>query len=231
MNKVREYFKDWTLWEKLWLGMFTLIIIGLSIYWQDKLMGVICSLTGIWCVVLVAKGRISNYWVGIVNIILYAIISYGYKYYGEVMLNAFYFLPMQFVGAYIWIKNKKSGTKDNVIVKFLTNKQRVLWSIISILGIIGYGLVLKHLGGSLPFIDSMSTVLSIIAMILMAWRFMEQWILWIVVDVVTIILWFAVMVNGGNDISILLMWVAYLINAVYGMSNWIQMYKLQKSGV
>ncbi len=227
MNSIKKYFGDWTLWEKLWLAISTILIIGLSIYWQDTVMGIICSLTGIWCVILVAKGRISNYWVGIVNVILYAIISYGYKYYGEVMLNAFYFLPMQFIGAWIWIKNKNKTKKDTVKTTMLSNKNRILWGVISIVGSVGYGIVLKLLGGGLPFIDSMSTVLSIIAMILMAWRYMEQWVLWIIVDIVTIILWFVVLVNGGNDVSILLMWIAYLINAIYGLVNWYKMYKIQ----
>ena len=99
MNKLLNHFKDWTLFEKAWLVTFTLTVISLSIYWQDTLLGVTCSLTGIWCVVLAAKAKTSNYIVGTINVILYAIIAYGYKYYGEVMLNAFYFLPMQFVGA------------------------------------------------------------------------------------------------------------------------------------
>lgn len=226
---MKNYFKDWTLFEKVWLGLFTALIIGLSLYWQDSLMGITCSLTGIWCVVLVAKGRISNYWVGIVNVVLYAIIAYRQKYYGEVMLNAFYFLPMQFIGAYIWIKNKKPQTKDSVSVKVLSSKTRLLWSVVTFVGVVGYGMFLKSLGGELPYVDSMSTVLSVIAMLLMAYRYVEQWVLWVVVDVVTIILWFVVLFNGGNDISILLMWIAYLINAAYGLYNWIKMYRVQES--
>lgn len=228
MDRVTRFFKDWTIFEKIWLAVFTFLVIGLSLYWQDTLMGVICSLTGIWCVVLVAKGRISNYWVGIVNVILYAIISYGYKYYGEVMLNVIYFLPMQFIGAYIWIKNKKPNSKDNVVIKALNNKYRLLWTVVSVLGVLSYGAFLKSIGGAMPYIDAMSTVLSVIAMLLMAFRFFEQWVLWVVVDVVTIVLWFVVMANGGNDVSILLMWIAYLVNAVYGLYNWIKMYNLQE---
>jgi len=223
MKFVKNYFRDWTLWEKIWLFGFTALIIGLSIYWKDTVMGVTCSITGIWCVVLTAKGRISNYWVGLINVILYAIISYQAKYYGEVMLNALYFLPMQFIGAYIWIKNKKEETFDTVKTKFLTNNQRIFWIAICIISTYFYGVFLKSIGGNLPYIDAMSTTFSIVAMVLMAWRYMEQWILWIIVDVVTVIMWFVVMINGGNDISILLMWIAYLINAVYGAYNWIKM--------
>ena len=226
---MKNYFKDWTLWEKIWLVVFTLITLVLSVIWKDTMIGVICSLTGIWCVVLTSKAKISNYWVGIINVLLYAYISLGYKYYGEVMLNMIYFLPMQFIGAYIWIKNKKDGSSGTVKVKTLTNKWRIIWTVVSILGVLLYGKFLESIGGAMPYVDSLSTVLSIIAMMLMAYRYMEQWILWIVVDVATIVLWFvAVFVTGGNDISVLVCWVAYLVNAVYGLTNWIKMLKAQK---
>ena len=228
MRMIKEYFKDWHLFEKAWIMIFTVLVVGLSIYWRDTVMGILCSLTGIWCVVLTAKGRISNYWIGIINVVLYAFISYGYQYYGEVMLNALYFFPMQFIGAYIWIKNKKENTLETVKVLKLTNKQRVAYAIIAIVGTLGYSMVLKMMGGSLPLIDSMSTVFSVVAMILMAKRYMEQWILWIVVDVVTIVMWVVVMIQGGNDISVLLMWVAYLGNAFYGLFNWLKMLKEQE---
>lgn len=223
-----KYFDDWTLYEKAWLFSFTALIIGLSIHWKDSWIGIIASLTGIWCVVLVAKGKISNYYFGIVNVLAYAYVAYGWKYYGEVMLNLGYFLPMQFVGLYLWRKNRMSKKKDDVKARFMTNRLRVLWSAITAVAVFSYGLVLRSMGGSLPFMDSASTVLSVIAMILMAWMYMEQWILWIIVDIVSIIMWFAVMLDGGNDIAVLLMWVAFLVNAVYGAINWIKLVKVQR---
>lgn len=226
IKKLNNYFKDWSLFEKIWLFVFTLTILGLSLYWQDSLIGIVASLTGIWCVVLVAKGRISNYYVGLINVVAYAYVAWGWKYYGEVMLNIGYYFPAQFVGLYLWSKNKINDKE--VEVKFMTNKSRILWSIVSVVGVISYGYLLKYLGGNLPFTDSLSTTLSVIAMVLMIWRYMEQWILWIIVDIASIILWFVVLLNGGNDISILIMWIAYLINAIYGLINWIKMYREQE---
>ena len=227
IKALKRYFDDWSTWEKAWLFGFTAIIVGLSIYWKDSIIGITASLTGIWCVLLVAKGRIANYWFGFVNVIAYAYVAYLQKYYGEVMLNAFYFLPMQFVGIYIWFKHKDKSKVDSVKVKFLSNKWRLIWAGISCAAVFGYGLILKRIGGELPFVDSTSTVLSISSMILMAWRFMEQWVLWIVVDVVSVIMWIVVLAKGGTDISVLLMWTAYLINAIYGFVNWIKLYKAQ----
>lgn len=225
MNLLKRYFSDWDLYEKIWLFLFTFIIIGLSVYWKDSLIGILASLTGIWCVVLVAKGKIANYYFGIVNVLAYAYVAFNQQYYGEVMLNMFYFFPMQFIGIYLWKKKRLSTKKDDVKVIYMTNKQRILWSLITISATILYGFVLKRLGGNLPFIDSSSTVMSVIAMILMVFVFVEQWVLWILVDIVSIIMWFTVMIKGGNDVAVLVMWIAFLVNAVYGLYNWIKLEK------
>lgn len=226
MKKIKfsNYFNSWSLFEKLWLSIATVLIIALSIFWKDNLIGIITSLTGVWCVILVAKGKILNYYVGIINVILYAYISFGWAYYGEVMLNLGYYLPLQFVGIVFW-KNNLNKNKTEVIAKRMSTKSIIFWSIVCSAAILAYGYILKALGGSLPFFDSTSTVLSVIAMIFMILRYLEQWVLWIIVNIVSIILWWYTMLQGGTDISILLMWVAYLFNAIWGLVNWVKMYK------
>ena len=91
MNKIRSFVKTelsgWKPLEVAWLAIATAVILGVSIYWKDTATGIICSLTGVWCVVLTGKGKVSNFLFGIVNVILYAYISYQAKFYGEVMLN------------------------------------------------------------------------------------------------------------------------------------------------
>jgi len=224
MNLFKTYLNDWTLFEKVWLLIFTLINLYLFFVWQDTIIGLITSLTGMICVVLVAKGKISNYYFGIINVILYAYIAYNSRYYGEVMLNVFYFLPVQFVGIYYWVKHRdKDKSKDDVKVSNLTFKEKILWGFLSFVGVLVYGFILRILGGNLPFVDSISTVLSIIAMVLMIKRVTEQWILWIVVDIVSVYMWFYVLFQGGNDVSMLVMWSAYLVNAIYGYYNWKKM--------
>ena len=223
MNRLKNYFADWDLYEKLWLSLFTIIIISLSVYWKDSFIGIIASLTGIWCVVLVAKGKIANYYFGIISVIAYAYVAFSRQYYGEVMLNMIYFLPMQFVGIFLWRKRMLSKKNDDIRVRYMTNKQRLLWALVTIAATILYGYFLKYLGGNLPFFDSSSTVMSVIAMILMVFVFVEQWVLWILVDIVSVIMWFTVLINGGNDIAVLVMWIAFLANAIYGLYNWIQL--------
>ena len=225
---VRGYFEDWNAWEKWWLLVALLLVAGLSVYWKDTWIGIIASVTGILCVVLTAKGRISNYYFGIVNVLTYAYVAYGQKYYGEVMLNLIYYLPMSFYGIWFWRKNRKAKRSDEVYVKRMSWRARLAWLFICAAGSVFYGMWLKHLGANLPFINAITVMLSIAGMLLTARIFMEQWALWIVVDVLTVAMWVIAFVKSGNDISVLVMWVAWLVNATYGLVNWVRLYGEQK---
>lgn len=156
-----DFAENWTLFEQVWLLTFTAITFALYYVWDDTLFGLIASLTGMLTVVLVAKGRISNYYFGIVNVVLYGFIALQSQYYGEVMLNWAFFLPAQFIGLYLWGKHMRGdGLVD---AKGLTTRQRVMLGLGTVAAIGGYGLFLKWLDGSLPFFDASSTVLSVIA--------------------------------------------------------------------
>ncbi|ERJ11715.1 nicotinamide riboside transporter PnuC [Haloplasma contractile] len=249
LNYVKGYFKDWTLFEKAWLGIFSLITVGLSIVWGDNIIGFMTGITGIFCVVLVAKGRISNYIWGGINVVLYGYLAYTWGLMGEVTLNWGFFLPMNFIGWYFWLKNKDHTETDLVITDVLNKRMRITWIFLSILSILMYGLLLKNLhtfsiADSLgiienptAFFDATSTVLSVFAMILMVKRYAEQWTLWIVVNIVSIIMWSIVIATSsdaseiGNAVSMIVMWSAYLVNAVYGQINWFKLYKTQKDRV
>jgi nicotinamide mononucleotide transporter len=215
--------KNWTRFEIGWLFTFTLINIYLFFAWSDSLLGLISSISGMLCVVLVAKGKIANYYFGIVQTLTYAYIAYGYGLYGEVMLNAMFYFPVQFIGIYMWKKNKtEHGVKgEDVIISSLT-KEGWFYTVLSILILtIGYGYFLKFLGGNLVWTDSATNVLSIAAQILMLKRYTEQWLIWISVNILSIFLWLGALISqGGNDFSMLVMWSAFLVNSIYGYLNW-----------
>ncbi len=223
MSKVKEMIKreltNWKMWEIIWLFVATAVILGVSIYWKDSIIALCAALTGIWCVILTGKGKLSSFWVGTVNTVLYAIIAWEARYWGEVMLNLIYYVPMNFVGIYMWSKNMNKETEE-VIKKRLSLKNSIIAYGLVALGTIGYGFVLKLLNGTLPFVDSMSTVFSVFAQFLCVKRYMEQWVLWVVVDVVTVIMWVYAFMNGTGDMATVLMWSIYLINAIFMLIKW-----------
>ncbi|MED3575659.1 nicotinamide riboside transporter PnuC [Cytobacillus praedii] len=223
--------KDWNIFEKLWIIFFTLINIYLFFAWDDTILGLITSISGMLCVVLVAKGKVSNYYFGIIQTGTYAYIAYGYGLYGEVMLNALFYFPLQFVGIYLW-KQHTTDRKikgEDIQINVLTKKGWI-GTIVSFLAIfILYAFLLEKLGGNVVWIDSATTTLSVIAQILMLKRYTQQWLFWIAVNVLSIVLWLkALILQGGNDVSMLVMWSAFLINSIYGYYNWSKVYKKQK---
>ena len=88
------------------------------------------------------------------------------------------------------------------------------------LGILGYKVILDLLGGAGTLLDSASTVTSVVANALMMLRYREQWLLWIIIDIITVIMWVLV-----GDLVMVTMWSVYLINAFYGYHNWTKMAK------
>ncbi|RSD26901.1 nicotinamide riboside transporter PnuC [Mesobacillus subterraneus] len=228
-----RFLKDWTAFEKSWLLIFTAVNIYLFFAWEDSLLGLISSITGMLCVVLVAKGKISNYYFGIIQTSTYAYIAYTYGLYGEAMLNGLFYFPVQFIGIYMWkknqLKNSESVKGEDIPVQRLTKQGWVKLLAVVAISIVAYGFFLKYLGGKSVWIDSATNVLSVSAQILMLRRFAEQWALWISVNVLSIILWFGALVStGGNELSMLVMWSAFLVNSIYGYMNWTKMSKEQE---
>ena len=160
LNYLKDYFKDWNLWDYSWVIIASFVGTWLGLKWGDPTnpwytaLSIGTMLTGLWCVILVAKGRIFNYYLGILNVLGYAYIAYGYQLYGEVQLNLLYYFPMQFIGLYCWMNNKNPEIKDAVKVKFLSNPERVTCLSVSATAVAGYGFFLSYLGDPLPFLDS-----------------------------------------------------------------------------
>ena len=217
----------WKPLELLWLGVATAVILGVAVYGRDNWISIIAALTGVWCVILTGKGKRSSFIFGVVNVVFYAWLAFMVPYYGEVMLNLLYYLPMNFVGFIAWRKhmNKESG---EVIKQRLPLKKGVLVYAATAAAIGAYGFVLQLMGGKLPYIDSMSTVVSVVAQVLSIKRLTEQWVLWIVVDVVTVIMWLVNFLQGGETLATLAMWSVYLINAIIMFIKWNREAKLSE---
>lgn len=244
MNISKSFLEQFKGWNKIEKSLAAMAIIGsliLKYLWADSWFGLSVTLTGILCVILVSKRSQWNYFWGLYNVIGYTYLAYTYGLGGDFMLNAFYFLPMQFVGWSMWNKNLESRAivkaKDFDIPGYIS---LIFWSSVSI---VGYSLALQNFIApyfnslNLPIVypiydsynlylfDSISTVLSVIAMWLMVKRYAAQWLAWIAVNVASIGMWAIALINAtpdtaGSAVAMLLMWSMYLCNAIYGFYNW-----------
>ena len=205
------------------------ILFSFIFYQSDKILinyiELIAGIVTVISVVLVAYKSTLNYLFGIIAVILYGYIAYVFTNTGEWMLNWIIYLPMNIIGIFLW-KSKLNNNKQ-VIVKALSNKQFLFIIVLLILltnlyamfllksqsFFYGEGIHQYHL--SKFYVDSFTTIASVIAMILMLLRFKEQWILWILINIFTIVLWCITF-----NITMIVMWSTLLLNSLYGYYNW-----------
>ena len=214
-------------------GVIVTNIIYSALTGTMDVVGSIAGITGVLCVVLVAKGSIWNYAFGLVNVSLYAWISYKAALYGDAGLNALYYLPMQFIGWWQWRKrgaaiseSESAGEGVQVKARRLDWSQRVLLALGCFAAVTAVGFLLKYLGDPQPFKDSATTVLSIVAQALMAWAFMEQWALWIITNVISVVMWSVCVLRGEAHAGVMvIMWVFYLLNSINGFRVWLKLSK------
>jgi len=139
---------------------------------------------GIANIVLLARRNIWNYPFGLIMVSLYAWIFYDAKLYSDMLLQPFFFV-IQIVGWYWWLnKREASGA---VIVERMLPMQVPIYAAVAGIGILVVGTLMgRYTDASLPYWDAATSVLSIVAQILLARRKLENWIVWIIVDVMAI---------------------------------------------
>jgi nicotinamide mononucleotide transporter len=216
---LKNEFKGWSFSEWVWLLFCEAVIIGLSIFWGEKTLGLIASVTGVAYTIFAGKGKILCYAFGVINTPLYAFLSFQAKYYGDMALNIYYF-TMMFAGIFAWRKNIDTDEAKGIVKTHLSTRERMYWSLaIALFTLILWG-TLVLFGGNRPLCDAMTNTLSIAAMILTVKRCMEQWLMWIAVNLIEVFMWWKVWTTEGNSISILLMWLVFLFNGIFFFIRW-----------
>lgn len=147
---------------------------------QTSILEWIGAVTGIGCVYLAAKQSIWNWPVGIISVLAYVIVFYESKLFGDAGLQI-YFLGTGIYGWYFWLRKKERQEKP---VISLTPGQYI-WVIIATLILSGLlGLFLhKFTSTNVPYIDGCCTAISFMAQLLMTRKVLQNWALWIFVDI------------------------------------------------
>ena len=216
----QELFGGWKPFEAAWLLLFIAMQIGIYIYNPDSILGMVSGIAGIICNVFVSKGKISNYFFGLIFAYTYFYISLGANFLGEMNTTLYVYIPAQFIGYFLWKANmQKEQNSAAVIAKALTVKGWIGLLAFLIIGTLLFVELLNYYGGSSTGLDGLSTIIEIAAQVLMVLRYREQWLLWIVLNIISIALW-------AENTSMYVMYSAYLLNSLYGYYNWS---KLQKT--
>jgi nicotinamide mononucleotide transporter len=173
--------------------------------------------TGVVGVYLVAVEHIINWPVGLVNVAIYGYVFYTSRLFADMSLQVFFFaLGVQ--GWWMWAQGGQNKTELKI-----TSIPATWWVGIAIslaAGTAIYYPIIKHFNGAAPFLDSLLTVASIIAQLLLNAKKLENWIIWIVVDIVYIPLYIS-----RNLYSTAVLYAILLALAISGLIGWIKTYR------
>ena len=212
-------FKDWNIFEKLFLLLGTLSACILTFVFKGTWIDLGYTLLYFWTALLLAKGKYACYIIGIISVFFYAYISYANSYFGEVIIALCCTLPLMIVGLINWLKHQDNT--NTVIIKEITKKEIIIVLLSQVLMFFGYYYLLKTFNTNNLLVSTFSIVASIIATYLTARRSEYGFIGFIINDMILITLWSIPVIQGNtNIIPVVICPILLFINDVYGVINW-----------
>lgn len=235
------------LFERLLLAaILCLTVIGFvmkGVVTFNSMIAAIAAILGVFCVVLGAKGSLANWIFGIIEAFLHIYICFCTHIYGDMLQRLVYNLPMQFIGWNKWKKRVRNDGSQTIHTRYMTWKQRTLTLIAVSAGTAALGLFLIAFGpwfidtlhSVFPdmefktlkqsydtpmqlWLDSFTTVMSVITMYISVKAFVEQWFIWLTINVAYIALW--LMSDSEFSFMTVAKYSVYLINSFYGIYMW-----------
>ena len=192
------------------------LLVQILVYWLAPThpLSLISGLLGIISVILCSQGNIWTFAFGFGQILTYSGLCYMERFYAGLGMNAFYFLS-QIYGIYAW---RKQRTGDSPIIS--PRSLPIKWFALLFVGIavvsFATGWILRqYTDDSQPYLDAVTTVVSVVAQVMLVMAIRQQWWLWLFVDVLFVVMW----IIAGNW-SMVAQYSFWCINCVYGMLRW-----------
>lgn len=223
VNAFRKYFvTGYSAWERAFMAIIVAMQIVVFCVAPDTQLSIIAGIAGCISVVMCAKGRLEFYFIGFLQNFSYMWLAYQNRFYGEVIENVFYIATMIW-GIFAWGKNMHDNTDgtQEVNAKKFTLAQWALSTVLTIFATAIMGKWLTSIGSNQAYLDAATNVMAIFAQLMMVKRYREQWIWWIVIDLINICMWTVV----GNW-SMVAMYIAWTVNCIYGWVNWTKLNKV-----
>ena len=221
--------KDWSNFEKILLFGSIIIVSIVGIVFKSDVLTVSCSIVGIITALLLAKGKNLGQVFGLLITILYSIVSYKNKYYGEVLIYALLMLPMYVIGIITWINHKNEKT-NSVEINSIKKKEWIIVSFIFAGLFVGIYYLLKAFNTSELVVSTISVLASLFAVYLQIRRSKYSFSFYIVNDIILMFLWGIPVIHGSYIlVPMLLNPTINFINDAYGFYNWKKTERIQRS--
>ncbi|MDE2561926.1 MAG: nicotinamide riboside transporter PnuC [Sphingomonadales bacterium] len=164
-------------------------------------------------IILLVRRSIWNFPFGMAMVAVLAFVLYRARLYSEAGLQVFFFV-VQGYGWWLW--HRAGGEEHAVAVSWLSPRARIAWSAVTAALSLSLGAVMHALtDAAMPFADSAVTGASIAAQFLLSFRRVENWVLWVGIDVVSI----GLFVIRGLTLTAVL-YAGFLVISVLGLIEW-----------
>ncbi len=225
---MKKFLKSFNLFEII---LFTVSILAVIISFfacgNTEYLYLAASLIGAGMLIFIAKGNFIGQILGVAFAVLYAIISWSYKYYGEMATYLFMSLPSCAVTLIIWLKNPSAKGKEEVKVNKISFKEYIFMAGLTGLVTVAFYFVLKAFNTNNLIVSTVSVLTSFAAAYLQFRRSRFYALAYTANDIVLIILWSLASVENLEYIAMVVCFSVFFANDIYGFVNWTRMLKKQ----
>ncbi len=230
MQKLTSFINYFTKTELI-LWSSSVIVIAVFFFAFDRVnyMSFVASLIGATSLIFNAKGNPIGQLLAVIFSLMYGIISYSCAYYGEMITYLGMTAPMAVISLVSWLKNPYNGSRAEVKVNRLNRREIALMCCITPIVTVIFYYVMKFFNTANLMVSTLSVATSFLAVYLTAKRSPYFAVAYAANDIVLIILWSLASMADMSYISVLICFVIFLANDIYGFLNWRKMEKRQLS--
>ena len=230
MRLIKKFFLYFSKFElTLWLSSLALIILSFVIFDRENYFSFVSSLIGATALIFCAKGNPFGQVLIIIFGLLYGIISFSFRYYGEMITYVGMTVPMAILSLVTWLKNPYKGNRAEVKVNKIKKKELVLLFFLALAVTFSFYFILKYFNTANLIVSTVSVATSFIAAFLTMRRSPFFALAYAVNDVVLIVLWIMATIVDISYLSVIICFSVFLFNDLYGFFNWLRMRNRQKT--
>jgi len=218
--RIRNPFKSLNLTERVIWGISILLVLLSYILGGGGLMSLTASLIGVTALIFVSKGDVFGQEMTVVFSLLYAVISYGFGYYGEMITYLGMTAPTAMMSVISWLKNPYEDGKAEVRIAFLTLKKVIIIFMLTFFVTFVFYFVLRYFNTTNLIFSTVSVFTSFLAGSLTFLRSPYYAVAYGANDVVLIILWIFAALEDPSYFPMIICFEAFLLNDLYGFVNW-----------
>ncbi len=189
------------------------------------------SLIGVTSLIFAAKGNPVSQFLMIIFSMIYGIISYSFSYYGEMITYLGMTGPMALFSLITWLRNPFKGKKSEVKIRPLNKRDIIIGAILTAAVTGAFYFILKALGTSNLILSTVSVLTSFAAVYLTFLRSPYYALAYAANDMVLIALWVLATMHNKMYLSVVICFIAFLANDIYGFVNWRKLWRKQNNAV